>query len=394
MAGPVTVKVVEDPKHRLGGYAVVEMRGVAGFRGDGGFVLRRAGFAENYLTSSGWAIAETVLHPLKIEMQDDLVRLYLGPDLVGRLEVGMPVEIQLVGGPAGTTTWPDIAPLYEPDGARGRAVGALGRAVQAPSVLGPAARTLAAADRNREPSKAKIVVAQRTAAAPDNMGHQPIVSAPNPASAASQSGVSSDELSEPANRVGHHLRLRVVLAALFFVIVAICGGAYWWFYLRPTETTVEAKSVPPQQNEQAKPAEPKTTAPSVDHPATPASTPQQGSLQQLIAGKSPAQIAALAKDYFERGDYNNALPLYFEAAQQGDAPTMAAVAHMYDPTSFQPNKPFSKPNPRQAAKWYALAVAKGDQDAVEARGKLKDWLVEQSGKGDAEAAGILQEFWK
>jgi hypothetical protein len=116
-------------------------------------------------------------------------------------------------------------------------------------------------------------------------------------------------------------------------------------------------------------------------------------LPDLVANMKPAQITALAAACFAENDFQNALPLYFTAAGQGDAAAMLAIAHMYDPTTFQPNKPFGSPNPRQAAEWYLRAAETGAGDDT-ARKKLREWLQARARDGNTEARQTLEDFWK
>ncbi len=78
-----------------------------------------------------------------------------------------------------------------------------------------------------------------------------------------------------------------------------------------------------------------------------------------------SELFARAQDYLAKGDANSALAILEESARRGHAPSARAVGEMYDPTLWgETPSPFSRPNPREALRWYEKAAELGDQDAI------------------------------
>ncbi len=79
------------------------------------------------------------------------------------------------------------------------------------------------------------------------------------------------------------------------------------------------------------------------------------SVPEVIArAASPALIAQEATRRYESGRYDDALLLWEAAARAGNAASLTRLAGLYDPVGFVPNRPFRDPDPRQAARHYAM----------------------------------------
>jgi TPR repeat protein len=85
--------------------------------------------------------------------------------------------------------------------------------------------------------------------------------------------------------------------------------------------------------------------------------------------------------------------LFEEAGERGHAPSLTAIARLYDPNGFAPGRPFRTPDPRAAARYYRDAVAQGDTAAEEPRAALRR-LLEQQRDTNSTAASALGEFWR
>ena len=135
--------------------------------------------------------------------------------------------------------------------------------------------------------------------------------------------------------------------------------------------------------------------PAEPSPPQAAATPLAPTPAQIVAqAKTLEEILTAAKAYREKGDWNNALPLYIAAAERGSGPARITLGRLYDPNGFQAGQPFSKPNPRQAAKFYAEAEEADAPDAKALRAALKQWLEARAKDGDNEAAMTLKDYWK
>jgi hypothetical protein len=327
------IRIREDPAHPEGGHAVMEVTGIAGAR-SGRFRLYREGYVHGNLGPGGWQVAETLLEPERAEPLGDGIRLYVGPELVRWLESG-PVMVALPeAGFEATAFWPDIAPLHEEaDGARRFAAGDP-RARPAPPPRAP------------QPSPEPAPVPPARPAPSHRLVVEP----------------------EPRPRRGESAPLRrgyVVIAAL--VVLSFLVGAAAWWYLAPH-------------------------AP----PATAAAPPN---LLAMSAGdiirqaKSPQEIDAAAREVQQAGDYDKALVLFEEAALRGNAPSNTALAHLYDPNGFQPDKPFKNPDMRQAARYYKAGEEGGDEAARAPRAALKETLAKAAAQGNVTAQTALKDFW-
>ncbi|MFN6955873.1 MAG: hypothetical protein ACK4PG_13865, partial [Acetobacteraceae bacterium] len=192
-----------------------------------------------------------------------------------------------------------------------------------------------------------------------------------------------------------------LLLVLLLFAAAGAGGVYWWLELREQPRIAEATPAPaptapvaappPAPSPEATPA-PEPTPPPAPDPALPSLADL--TVPQVIA-RAPgvAEIAAEASARAARGLHEDALLLWEAAARLGHAPSLTALARLYDPVGFQPGRPFRTPDPRQAARYYQQAVRAGDAGAEAPRAALREWLQQQAARGDTLAPLTLQDFW-
>jgi hypothetical protein len=329
------IRIHEDAAHAEGGHAVIEVTGI-GAAGSGRFRLHREGYVHGNLGPGGWQVAETLLEPTRTETLGDGIRLYVGPELVRWLESG-PVMIALPeAGFAAAAFWPDIAPLHEEAGGSRRFAAG-----------DPRARPASPPPRAPQPSPAPA-----PAPAPRPAPSRRLVVEPDP----------RPRMAEPAP-----VRRGFVWIAALVVASFLVGAGAWW-YLVP----------------HAPPAPPAAAAPDL----------LAMSVGDIIRqAKSPQEIDAAARQVQQAGDYDKALVLFEEAALRGNAPSNTALARLYDPNGFQPNKPFKNPDMRQAARYYKAGEEGGDAAAKEPRAALKETLIKEAAKGNATAQTSLKDFW-
>ena len=107
----MTFRILPDPRHPLGGHALLAMdEGQS--TGNGQLTIRRS-YDGRYLGASGWQLAKATLGPLE-SVSNGLV---LGPDVVRHVDEFDNLEISFDGGSAGSVVWPGNV-LPPPDAAR------------------------------------------------------------------------------------------------------------------------------------------------------------------------------------------------------------------------------------------------------------------------------------
>ena len=132
----MTFRIIPDPRHPLGGYALLETdEGKS--TGNGQLAIRRS-YDGRYLGASGWQLAKATLGPLESASNG----LILGPDVVRHVDEFDNLEITFEGGSAGSVVWPGNV-LPPPDAARegGLGGGVTGAAPDIPVVATGAAES-------------------------------------------------------------------------------------------------------------------------------------------------------------------------------------------------------------------------------------------------------------
>jgi TPR repeat protein len=105
---------------------------------------------------------------------------------------------------------------------------------------------------------------------------------------------------------------------------------------------------------------------------TPVPTPVGLMDQREVARKiieaqpDPGQAYEQAQRLYRERRYDAAFLVYRYAAQRGEGRASLAIGRMYDPSTFNAaTSPFTKPNPDEAALWYAQAKRQIDPDTPE-----------------------------
>ncbi len=139
----MTFRIVPDPRHPLGGHALL-IADEGQSTGNRQLTIRRS-YDGRYLGASGWQLAKATLGP----MESDSTGLLLGPDVVRHVDEFDNLEIAFEGGSTGNVVWPGNV-LPPPDAARG---GGLGGGVTEPAEAIPVAATGATeAEGRNEPA--------------------------------------------------------------------------------------------------------------------------------------------------------------------------------------------------------------------------------------------------
>jgi hypothetical protein len=103
----------------------------------------------------------------------------------------------------------------------------------------------------------------------------------------------------------------------------------------------------------------------------------------------------MAEQLYAQGSYTIAFSLLDDASRRGYAPAHTRIATLYDPATFQQDKPFQRPNPRKALEHFDAAIAAGDESARAPRdalvGRLRD-AARGSDPAAREAQAVLRDL--
>ena len=331
---------IEDLNHPEGGHARIVFDGV-GRIAVSAITIRRFDHRDNYLSVEGWRGSEAPIQPQHVETSGGTATIVIGPDVTEWLEYGERLEIgRLVAGHGGTAAsaialWPEIGSFTGHRRRSGKIVSGAAPRRPAP-ILAPAPAPAAAPPPPPPPPIATVVLqpAQPPAAPP-----------PTPAPARRRSGVG-------------------LLAALV-ALCALAGGGYygyqrWW-------------NVPPET------VAPPTTALDL----------------ATLVNRSPEEVFRMGETLWAQGSYDVALLLFEDASRRGFARAHTRIGQLYDPATFQANRPFQRPNMRKALEHFDAAIAGGDANARPLREALVQRLREAARGSDAaarEAQTIIQEL--
>lgn len=331
---PPPLRAEADTTRPLG-HARIVLRGVP-HGGDLRFCLLREGYAAAHLGQRGWQVGEAVLSALAVEDEGGAPVLVLPPGLVRHAEPG-PLTLRLPAlGRDLALFWPADIPVYD----TGDDALALGGTKAPPPPPPP------------KPLRAPVEDDDRTR----------IVTPPPP-----------PQPPAPPQRA----RWPLVLAALL-LLAAGAGGAWWWSMREaPPVAAVPPVGAPPQP------------AP----PPWPEGTDGLTPAEVVTRAPDPAGILAVALRRQAAGRHDDALLLFEEAADRGIAPALTALGRLYDPNGFQPGRPFTSPDMRQAADYYRRAALAGDTQVLAHREALKGYLEAAAAAGNVTAAEALREFW-
>ncbi len=399
------VSIREDRSVPGGGHAEVRIAGVQATVDRANFHVRRLNYEKNNLGPEGWQGPEAEWTPLAVRQDGTDLVVSVGPDVVDRIEVGMPVEIEFPAlGVTATTPWPDISPsAYSRADRSGTPARRTRTGVVAPPPPPPAA----------EPEPVPELVAEPAT--------------PEPAVAEDD----GDAKSGPRGWA-------IALGALLFLLLAGGGGAYvlvtdddlrqrmaaWLPFLEEEQPAAEEEPVTELEEPVVEEAEPAVAAapvpaaivpepdpPSVaDDPPEPAEAepeaaegdeglpclPEPGAWEPCVAqimseGRPNEEIFDLAQRYLEAEDPQMAIGLYRELmTRRRLTEAVLEIGKMYDPRYYAPHtSAFSEPNAERAIRYYRQAEAAGDETAGRMLEGLRLWLEGQAENGNAEARRLL-----
>jgi len=357
------------------GYAQVLLPGAAAFAADARFRMVWEASAHPNLGPRGWQSAEAVLHPQEaLPYGQDLI-LTLGPEICEHL-VSENYELVLLAAQARfVLPWIEIP--HRPSDRRG---GFIGGAPPPPRAPGMDATLIA--PRNFE---ADATIQSRPPL--------PTATEPPPAPVAPPVPPAASAEPPPTNRRG----LIAVLTIL--LLLAIAAAVLWWFVLRPGPEPAPAPAPDPAprvEDARTDPAPPPPTPPAQpvcrEALGAVASWPQARAILRRTDCQA-VDLPALAGALQEAGRYEDALQILEYAVERGVGPAMAMLARLYDPTGFQPGRPFAEPDIRQAARFYAEAARAGDSSAEASRAALRALLQARAQGGDMIAELTLRDYW-
>jgi len=171
--------------------------------------------------------------------------------------------------------------------------------------------------------------------------------------------------------------------------------------------TILAIWLVPSQQQEAPPALPQLTtaappmeaehAPSSSAESTPASAVPGDRARAIIAGlragggePDPVEVFASAQRLQDEGHPDDAYLLYRYAANHGETQAALLLGTRADPAYYTADgNILSEPEPEQAIKWYRMASAEGNAEAVARLKALRGRLEQASAAGDAQADRLL-----
>ncbi|MDE7548961.1 hypothetical protein PY793_13360 [Acetobacter fabarum] len=180
------------------------------------------------------------------------------------------------------------------------------------------------------------------------------------------------------------------------VFASILALAVWFFTHNHHADRPSAPSRP------ATPVAPVATAvPGTAHqpvmtppPAAPLNVLENLTVPAVIAQAGSASVIGdEGQRRLTHGKPDDGVLLLEAAAQRGDGHAMARLAHLYDPTAFDPNGPVPAADIRESSQYYRGAVQAGDEDVKDDRARLHDNLEKKAAAGDMEAQLALKDFW-
>jgi len=108
----------------------------------------------------------------------------------------------------------------------------------------------------------------------------------------------------------------------------------------------------------------------------------------------PGEVFAQAEQLHSESQLSDAYLLYRFAARQGHAQAALVLGSQADPTFYTPETSIlPAPDPQQAYKWYRVAAAAGNEEAVVRLQHLRE-QVEQSAADGNEPARRLMLQWQ
>ncbi len=369
------ITVLPDPEGRAG-TAQMRVTGAAGGAGSPGLRIRREGWDQGNLGPNGWQGEDALLQPDAAVADGADLLLTVGWAVCAHLEAGTYLVAVPAAGVDEATSWPDIRPVRAAPRPRPAAT------VPPPP---PAAPPPAPPPPPLPPPPPTAAVPPPLPAGPPSLPPgRPLGPPPVPAGAF-----------RPRPSDGLLRRLSLIFLVLLLIAAAEGAFAYYHYSVPASVGPVPPPVVPPQP-----PRPPVTSpAPRQNPPPTPPSPTPPRSLSELsvpeVLSRAP-NVGAIAEEGRRRlsqGKPDDGMLLLEEAADRGDGSAMMSLAALYDPVNFHPSPTLSRPDPRQAARYYRDASRAGVPDVAAKRDALQAYLRNRANGGDLQSELILRDFW-
>ncbi|MGD8842558.1 MAG: hypothetical protein PVJ83_03700 [Gammaproteobacteria bacterium] len=157
-------------------------------------------------------------------------------------------------------------------------------------------------------------------------------------------------------------------------------------------------ALPPPQSEPA----PATPEEPVGEPGQSATPQRDGDraraiITELRAGDTepdPDEVFARAEQLSDQQRTDDAYLLYRFAAREGHAGAALVLGTQADPAFFQADETgvLSRPDIQQAYKWYSVAAAAGNEEAVKRLRHLRERVERSAADGDAAARRLMLQW--
>ena len=373
------ITVTEDRSVPTGGYALVRVHGAAGHGQGVGLFVRRLGYEDNNLGAEGWQGPESPWTPLSVGDDGlDLV-MRIGPDIVDRIEVGQPIELEVAKlGLRIELPWPDITPSSSSRAGRSRTRVSRPR-TRTP--LPPVVPEPSSDDEDMTPPE----------------GSETIPTTPEP-----------PEEAPPEPPAESRAWLWVLLVVLLLLVVLGAGAWFLrcdlrlpWIYpgdaacgiappedpAPPPEPPVPEPETPPEPATDTETGDPPPAVIADPVPPQPPPIPDSERIDRLdlpcdpdidvftcvrqLQDLSERERFEIAMRALDLGDLDIAIVLLRQLGTDGHGPALREIGRMYDPTYYGPETSvFSAPDINNARRYYDRATEAGDDQAGGLRGRL------------------------
>ncbi|MBL8705884.1 MAG: hypothetical protein JNM30_13615 [Rhodospirillales bacterium] len=356
------------------GWAVITLTGDGVPSAGVTFQLRRSAGRDAILGPNGWQATELFLEAAESAPAPGGVALTVGPEVVNHMDTANYLLLVMGDGVAPKQplqtglAWRNIAQLDLGRGKRG-GVAVRGESEAAARVRGEAPK----AEPQPQPAEDKAGAAAA----------EPI-----------QGGLKGDDGGKKKGNTG-------ALVAAVVALLVLGGGGAWFFWPKPPAPDPG----PPKQEADAKPKDetkpPDTVKPPDGLPPPPLAAddipadaePLKFARDKLQAGIDAGPAVAFADKLMARppAGIDAAFLLYRAAAQKGDAGAAVKLARLFDPADQTPSGSLKK-SADSAFDWYRQAAGAQHPDAAGGLARLKAWVEQQAGTGDADAQRVMKRF--
>ena len=320
-----------------GGHALLRVGGAAAAVADPRFRIMLGEGERANLGPGGWQAATALLSPLGASAEGPDLVLHLGPEVVDALEPGTVLfALPAAGIDEFRLIWPTDIPT--------------------------------SSEGSPPPSREPEPPAPGPAPSPPQVPPAPPPPPPPP----------PPPLPEV---VRSRFPLWLVLG-LVVLVALLAGGA--WFYLHPRPMR---HPLPPGLN-----ARPPVVPVPVAPPAKQAACGSGSVVQVLACATTGHELYEIGRQRWTT-DPNAAFEILQSAIDRKSAHAAYFLALRYDPVGFKPGGPIAKPEPREAALDYRIAVHAKIPGAAEHRAALKAWLEARAKAGGVMAPLTLHDFW-